>query len=89
MNAAVALGNVRAMRRFVKTASALALASPVLGACSTSHIGGMALSPNPAPPPGYRVVCSSVPTILNGYNTYCQPILGPVIEERVIVQAKG
>lgn len=88
MNAAVALGNVRAMRRFLKTASALALAS-LLGACSTSHIGGVALSPNPAPPPGYRVVCSSFPTVLNGYTTYCQPVIGPVIEERVIVQAKG
>lgn len=47
------------------------------------------MSPNPAPPPGYRVVCASHPTIFNGFTTYCEPVVGPVIEERVIVQAKG
>ena len=76
------------MRLFVKIASALAFASFV-GACSTSHIGGVAMSPNPAPPPGYKVVCASHPTILNGFTTYCEPVIGPVIEERVVVQAKG
>jgi hypothetical protein len=77
------------MPRSLKAALALALASPCLGACSTSHVGGVALSPNPAPPPGYRVVCSSVPTILNGYTTFCTPVLAPAIEKRVVVRAKG
>jgi hypothetical protein len=77
------------MRRSIKTAFVLALASPALGACSTSHTGGVAQSPNPAPPPGYRVACTSVPTILNGYTTYCEPVLSPVIDERIILRTKG
>ncbi|MFL5146078.1 MAG: hypothetical protein ACJ8DP_22435 [Microvirga sp.] len=75
--------------RPIKVPLALVVASSVLGACSTSHLAGVAQSPNPPAPPGYRVVCSSVPTVLNGYTTYCTPVLAPVIEERVIVRAKG
>ena len=62
-------------------ATALLLAS---GACSTTHFGGVAETPNPAPPPGYRVVCSSVPTILNGFTTLCLPVQELLIEQGVV-----
>ena len=77
------------MPRSLKVAFALAVASSGLGACSTSHVAGVAQSPNPAPPPGYRVVCSSVPTVLNGYTTSCTPVQAPVIERRTVIRAKG
>ena len=84
------------MRPSFKAVLALALASSVLGACSTAHVGGVALSPNPAPPPGYRVVCSSVPPILSfiptpldGYHSHCAPVRAPVIERRTVIRAKG
>ena len=75
----------------------LALAAPSgLGACGTSHFSDVAQSPNPAPPPGYRVVCSTspilllyVPTLLDPYRSNCEPVQAPVIEQRVVVQAKG
>jgi hypothetical protein len=75
----------------------LALGAPLcLGACGTSHFSGVAQSPNPAPPPGYRVVCSTsptlllyVPTLLDPYRSNCEPVQAPVIERRVVVQAKG
>ena len=77
------------MRCSIKVAIALAAASSVLGGCSTTHFAGIAQSPNPPPPPGYRVVCESTPTILTSYTTDCVPVQARVIEERVVVRAKG
>jgi hypothetical protein len=53
------------------------------------HFGEVAETPNPAPPPGYRVVCLSAPTILNGFTTQCVPVQGPVIDETIAIQTKG
>jgi hypothetical protein len=48
--------------------------------------------PNPPPPPGYRVECTSTPSLgflfFNDYTTGCRQIIPPV-EERVVVRAKG
>ncbi len=70
-------------------ALAVAAAASALGGCSTTHPAGVAQSPNPPAPPGYRVVCDSRPTILNGFNTSCEPVRGRAVEERVVVRAKG
>jgi|1185.fasta_scaffold355329_1 hypothetical protein len=76
------------MRRPLKAAFATALLL-VTGGCAASHLADVAETPNPAPPPGYRVVCVSVPTILNGFTTSCAPVQGPVVVDEVAIQTKG
>ncbi len=44
------------------------------------------MAPNPAPPPGYRVACSSHPLPLNAFITACKPVEGAPV---AVVQAKG
>ena len=55
-------------------------------ACGHVHPAGVALAPNPPPPPGYRAVCSSVPLPFNAFITSCTPAAG---EQVAVVQAKG
>jgi hypothetical protein len=55
-------------------------------ACSHSHLAGVALTPNPPPPPGYRAVCSSTALPLNAFTTSCVPAAG---ERVAVVRAKG
>jgi len=58
----------------------------VLTACANVHAGGVALEPNPPPPPGYRAVCASTPLPLNAFITNCTPTAG---EHVAVVRAKG
>jgi hypothetical protein len=48
--------------------------------------------PNPPPPPGYRVECTSTPSLgnwfFNDYTTGCRQIIPPV-QEQVVIRAKG
>jgi hypothetical protein len=45
-------------------------------ACGHVHPADVAMAPNPAPPPGYRVACSSHPLPLNAFITACKPVEG-------------
>jgi hypothetical protein len=72
--------------RCCKAVFAILLLLPA-AACSYSHPAGVAETPNPLPPPGYRAVCGSTPLPFNAYQTRCEPGVGA--EERVVVRAKG
>ena len=58
----------------------------VMAACSHVHPAGVAMTPNPLPPPGYRAVCASKPLPFNAFVTSCAPAAG---EQVAIVRAKG
>ena len=58
-----------------------------LAACGNTHAAGVALTPNPPPPPGYLAVCTSTPLPFNAFISNCTP--AQVREERVVVRAKG
>jgi hypothetical protein len=55
-------------------------------ACGHVHPGGVAMAPNPSPPPGYRASCSSLPLPLNAFITACKATEGEAV---AVVQAKG
>ena len=55
-------------------------------ACAYVHPAGVALAPNPPPPPGFRAVCSSTPLPFNAFVTGCTPAAG---ERVAVVRAKG
>jgi hypothetical protein len=55
-------------------------------ACGHVHPAGVAMAPNPPPPPGFRAECSSLPLPFNGFITACTPAAG---ESVAVVQAKG
>ena len=57
-----------------------------LAACGHVHPAGVAMAPNPPPPPGYRASCSSLPLPFNGFITACTPAQS---EQVAIVHAKG
>ena len=57
-----------------------------LAACSHVHTAGVALAPNPPPPPGYRAACSSTPLPFNAFVTGCTPAASEAV---AVVQAKG
>lgn len=73
---------------------ALAAVAAGLAGCNTmtDYAYRVPAGPNPPPPPGYRVECTSTPTfgnwLFNDYTTGCRQIIPPV-EERVVVRAKG
>ena len=71
--------------RCAKAVLAVSLLLPV-AACGHVHPAGVALAPNPPPPPGYRAVCSSTPLPFNAFITSCTPAAG---ERVAVVQAKG
>jgi hypothetical protein len=72
----------------------LAVLGVGLAGCNTmtDYAYRVPAGPNPPPPPGYRVECTSTPTIgnwlFNDYTTGCRQIISPV-QERVVVRAKG
>jgi hypothetical protein len=66
------------------------LAGLSAAACSRPPNPVVAHDPIPEPPPGYRVVCSSSPTIFYGFSSACAPGQRPVlIEERTTVRVRG
>jgi hypothetical protein len=73
---------------------ALGAVAATLAGCNTmtDYAYRVPAGPNPPPPPGYRVECTSVPAVgnwfTNEYKTGCRQIIVPV-EERVVVHAKG
>jgi hypothetical protein len=71
----------------VMTAGALAGCNTM-----TDYAYRVPAGPNPPPPPGYRVECTSTPGIayplFHDFSTGCRQIIAPV-EERVVVHAKG
>ena len=71
--------------RFCKPILALSLLL-LTAACGHIHPAGVAMAPNPAPPPGYRATCSSVPLPFNAFITGCAPTQGEAV---AVVQAKG
>jgi hypothetical protein len=71
--------------RVCKAISAISLLL-LVAACSHAHPAGVAYEPNPSPPPGYRVVCTSTPLLLNAYITNCIPAAG---EQVAVVRAKS
>jgi len=71
--------------RCAKAVLAISLLLSV-AACGHVHPAGVALAPNPPPPPGYRAVCSSTPLPFNAFITSCTPAAG---ERVAVVQAKG
>ena len=75
--------------RFVKLMVA-SLAALSAAACSRPPNLVVAHDPIPPPPPGYRAICSSSPTIFYGFVSTCLPVQAPaVIEERTVVRSKG
>jgi hypothetical protein len=71
--------------RFCKALLAISLLLGVT-ACSTVHTAGVALAPNPPPPPGFRAACSSTPLPFNAFVTGCTPAAGTTV---AVVRAKG
>jgi hypothetical protein len=71
--------------RFCKALLAVPLLLSVT-ACSHVHTAGVAMVPNPAPPPGFRAVCGSTPLPFNAFVTGCTPAVGETV---AVVQAKG
>jgi hypothetical protein len=71
--------------RFCKALLAISLLLSVT-ACSHVHVAGVAMEPNPPPPPGYRAVCGSTPLPFNAFTTNCAPAAGQAV---AVVQAKG
>ncbi|GJD71908.1 hypothetical protein CFIICLFH_0117 [Methylobacterium goesingense] len=71
------------MMRGLTLAAALALAGTA-GACAPKPI--VARDPVPAPTPGVGYACDSRPTVLNAFQTACEPLLR---EPQVVVRAKG
>jgi hypothetical protein len=72
----------------------LAAVSAGLGGCM-GHVPYPVTSndPNPAPVPGYRVICQSSPAPVisffdRNYTTNCQQVIPPYSDE-VVVRAKG
>jgi hypothetical protein len=58
----------------------------VVTACSHVHTAGIAYTPNPPPPPGYRAVCGSTPLPFNAFVTACAPAASETV---AVVRAKG
>ena len=74
------------MRRLNLTAAALAaLALGTVGACAPNPI--VARDPVPAPGPQDAFVCDSRPTLLNAFDTACDPVRRPPPEP--VLRAKG
>jgi hypothetical protein len=70
--------------------AALAILLLLAGAaCGHVHVAQPALHPNPAPPPGYVAVCSSMPLLFNAFISYCAPTVAPAVEDRTTVRVKG
>jgi hypothetical protein len=78
------------MRQLLKAVTLLAAAS-LLSACLPLS-GVYTYNPNPVPPPGYKVVCSSFPGILyplfHDVYSNCTPVIAPE-EQVVVVRSKG
>lgn len=75
------------MPSVVRVALCLVVAGS-LGACAHQPVASF--DPNPAPPPGYTVVCQSTPGLFYGlfhdFVTACMPVLLPVEQ---VVRARG
>jgi hypothetical protein len=84
----------RAFAMRILLGSALVAIAAGLAGCNTMTDDAYRVpaGPNPPPPPGYRVECTSTPSLgflfFNDYTTGCRQIIPPV-EERVVVRAKG
>lgn len=74
-------------------AALVAIAAGLAG-CNTmtDYAYRVPAGPNPPPPPGYRVECTSTPSLtywaFNDFTTGCRQIIPPV-QERVVIRAKG
>ena len=83
------------MRTILSTA-ALTVLAVSLGGCVGHTDAPYPVSsnvPNPAPAPGYRVLCQSTPTPVisffdRNHRTGCQQVIPPVTDE-VVVRARG
>jgi hypothetical protein len=86
------IGEPHAMRNFLGLA--LSAATIAVAGCTTStdYAYRVPAGPNPPPPSGYRVECTSVPAIgnwiTNEYKTGCRQIMAPV-DQNVVVRARG
>lgn len=80
------------MPNLPRLASGLLLSASLAGCASDARYAAADAGPNPRPPPGYRVVCSTFPGVTNpffaSYYASCQPVLDPV-PRRAVVRAKG